>query len=217
MVQWVHLHFIRLTLVFSRAVSSAQKQKAQEEEEAQDSTGVSAGEGGRDRSDSGVARGARCGPGLYAQGTYALEEEIGRGGFARVYRARNADTGEAVAAKVCPFKKTKPEAVQREVEMMLMLRHPSIVRLWDVVLENAQNRVVLIEELVTGGDMFDLVSQQGGLAEPVALHYFAQIIAGVAYCHSKGVCHRDLKLENLLLDAVSAAHCLQHPPCCLYN
>lgn len=166
----------------------------------------SAGAGGlsRQRSDSGVVSGTRCGPGLYAQGNYALEEEIGRGGFARVYRARNADTGEAVAAKVCPFKKTKPEAVQREVEMMLMLRHPSIVRLWDVVLENAHNRVVLIEELVTGGDMFDLVSGRGGLPEAVALHYFAQIIAGVAYFHSKGVCHRDLKLENLLLDAVRA-------------
>ena len=53
--------------------------------------------------------------------------------------------------------------------MMLMLQHPSIVRLWDVVLENAQNRVVLIEELVTGGDMFDLVSARGGLAEAVSL------------------------------------------------
>lgn len=180
-----------------------QKQKAKQDEEAQLRT--NSARGGRDRSDSGGASGTRCGPGLYAQGNYALEEEIGRGGFARVYRARNADTGEAVAAKVCPFKKTKPEAVQREVEMMLMLRHPSIVRLWDVVLENAQNRVVLIEELVTGGDMFELVSARGRLAEPVALHYFAQIIAGVAYCHHKGVCHRDLKLENLLLDAVRAA------------
>ena len=54
---------------------------------------------------------------------------------------------------------------------------------------------------MTGGDMFSLVSERGGLSEAVALHYFAQIIAGVAYCHSKGVCHRDLKLANLLLDA----------------
>jgi 5'-AMP-activated protein kinase catalytic alpha subunit len=150
-----------------------------------------------------VTSGTRCGPGLYAQGSYVLEDEIGRGGFARVYRARNADTGEAVAAKVCAFKKTKPGAVQREVKTMFMLRHPSVVQLWDVVLEEARDSVVLIEELVTGGDMFTLVSLRGGLAEAVALHYFAQIIAGVAYCHSKGVCHRDLKLENLLLDAVS--------------
>ena len=118
-----------------------------------------------------------------------------------VYRARNAETSEAVAAKVCPFRKTKQEAVQREIEMMLMLRHPSIVRLWDVIVEDAHDRVVLIEELVTGGDMFSLVSLRGGLPEPVALHYFAQIIAGMAYCHSKGVCHRDMKLENLLLDS----------------
>ena len=109
---------------------------------------------------------------------------------------------EAVAGEAS-FDVKEVRAMQREVKTMLMLRHPSVVQLWDVVLEEARDSVVLIEELVTGGDMFSLVSLRGGLAEAVALHYFAQIIAGVAYCHSKGVCHRDLKLENLLLDAVS--------------
>ena len=94
-------------------------------------------------SDDSTARaGMRVGPGLYMRGTYVLEDEIGRGGFAMVHRARNVDSGDAVAAKVCPFKKTRPEAVQREVEMMLMLRHPAVVRLWDVVVENSHNRRV---------------------------------------------------------------------------
>ena len=89
---------------------------------------------------STATAGMRVGPGLYMRGTYVLEDEIGRGGFAMVHRARNVDSGDAVAAKVCPFKKTRPEAVQREVEMMLMLRHPAVVRLWDVVVENSHNR-----------------------------------------------------------------------------
>jgi serine/threonine protein kinase len=62
-------------------------------------------------------------------------------------------------------------------------------------------RIFIVLEYVTGGELFEIIATNGRLKEEEARKYFQQLINAVDYCHSRGVYHRDLKLENLLLDA----------------
>ncbi|KAG0558061.1 hypothetical protein KC19_10G001800 [Ceratodon purpureus] len=82
---------------------------------------------------------------------------------------------------------------------MKMVRHPSVVRLHEVLASRMKIYIVL--ELASGGELFDRIVHQGRLSEEESRRYFQQLIDAVDYCHSKGVSHRDLKPENLLLDA----------------
>eukprot|EP00250_Pteridium_aquilinum_P007776 c17431_g2_i1 orf=224-1171(+) len=82
---------------------------------------------------------------------------------------------------------------------MKLVKHPNIVRLHEVMA--SKTKVYFVLEYVTGGEFFNKISRQGRLLEEEARKYFQQLINAVDYCHSRGVYHRDLKLENLLLDA----------------
>ena len=85
------------------------------------------------------------------------------------------------------------EELKREVDISLRLDHPNIVALLDVVFETrprVYEKVHLIQELATGGDLHSLVSQQGALPELRARHIFRQVASAVQYCHSNSVYHR---------------------------
>lgn len=84
-----------------------------------------------------------------------------------------------------------------EIQAMQMLSHPSIVKLHEVDFDD--NNIYLNLELCGGGSLFEHL-QNGPFPEPLARFYFYQLISGLKYCHDMGVCHRDLRLENLLLD-----------------
>lgn len=60
--------------------------------------------------------------------------------------------------------------------------------------------IYIVTEYALNGDIFDHLVKNGKMTEPEACHVFAQILSAVKYCHSRGVVHRDLKVENLLLD-----------------
>uniref|UniRef100_A0A8C9G849 non-specific serine/threonine protein kinase n=1 Tax=Pavo cristatus TaxID=9049 RepID=A0A8C9G849_PAVCR len=80
---------------------------------------------------------------------------------------------------------------------MKLVQHPNVVRLYEVIDTHA--KLYLILELGDGGDMFDhIMRHEGGLAEPRAKHYFAQIVHAISYCHKLHVVHRDLKPENVV-------------------
>ncbi|XP_072147805.1 CBL-interacting protein kinase 31 isoform X2 [Setaria viridis] len=81
---------------------------------------------------------------------------------------------------------------------MKLIQHPNVVRLYEVMGSRAKIYIVL--EFVMGGELHDIVATSGRLKEDEACRYFQQLINAVDYCHSRGVYHRDLKLENLLLD-----------------
>ena len=81
----------------------------------------------------------------------------------------------------------------------MKLRHPHVISLREVFL--TQQHLVLVMEFAPGGDLFTYVRSRGGLPETEARWYFQQIVIAVDYCHRLGVCSRDIKLENTLLDA----------------
>ena len=81
----------------------------------------------------------------------------------------------------------------------MKLRHPHVISLREVFL--TQQHLVLVMEFAPGGDLFTYVRSRAGLPEPEARWFFQQIVIAIDYCHRLGVCSRDIKLENTLLDA----------------
>lgn len=137
-------------------------------------------------------------------GPYMLHWKLGEGASGEVYLAVHEETGEKKAIKIIPFAKvTEVSRLDVEVKAMLMLKHKNIVQL-EEVLED-EKRVYLVMELCGGGSLADYVHIKP-LSEELARFYFKQMMDAVAYCHEQGVCHRDLKLENLLLDDEGTVH-----------
>ncbi|KAL7224232.1 hypothetical protein ACSBR1_025655 [Camellia fascicularis] len=134
-------------------------------------------------------------------GKYELGRFLGHGSFAKVYHARNIQSGKSVAMKVVGKEKVIKvgmiEQVKREISVMKMVKHPNIVELHEVMAN--KSKIYFAMELVRGGELFSKIAK-GRLREDVARHYFQQLISAVDFCHSRGVYHRDLKPENLLLD-----------------
>lgn len=132
---------------------------------------------------------------------YEMGKLLGQGTFAKVYHARNIKTSESVAIKVIDKDKVMKvgliDQIQREISVMKLVRHPNIVQLYEVMA--TKTKIYFVLEHVKGGELFNKV-QRGRLKEDAARKYFQQLICAVDFCHSRGVYHRDLKLENLLLD-----------------
>ncbi|CAI7929770.1 unnamed protein product [Closterium sp. NIES-54] len=136
-------------------------------------------------------------------GEYEVGGTLGEGTFAKVKYAVHATTGEPVAMKVLDKEKIirhkMVDQIKREISVMKLVRHPNVVRLYEVLA--SRTKIYIILEFVTGGELFDKIVNKGRLEEEEARRYFQQLIDAMEYCHSKGVAHRDLKPENLLLDS----------------
>ncbi|KAG2684013.1 hypothetical protein I3760_10G059800 [Carya illinoinensis] len=134
-------------------------------------------------------------------GRFEVGKLLGHGTFAKVYHARNVNTQESVAIKVIDKEKILKVGltahIKREISILRRVRHPNIVRLFEVMA--TKSKIYFVMEFVRGGELFNKVSK-GRLKEDVARKYFQQLISAVSFCHSRGVFHRDLKPENLLLD-----------------
>lgn len=97
-----------------------------------------------------------------------------------------------------PPNSNRETKVFREINALSILTHPNIVRLEEVIQNDKYIGIVL--EYASGGELFDHIINHKYLKDNVACRLFSQLISGVHYLHSKGIVHRDLKLENLLLD-----------------
>lgn len=136
-------------------------------------------------------------------GKYILTEKLGDGGFAVVYRAQVRKTGQEVAVKVVDKAKLEhygmDSYIKREIALLTMLRHPNIVRGDSVI--SCKGRLYLVMELVRGKNLHVHIKEHGAFQEHAAMRLFTDLMSCLAYCHAQGVYHRDLKLENLLIDA----------------
>ncbi|KAK7287140.1 hypothetical protein RIF29_00211 [Crotalaria pallida] len=136
-------------------------------------------------------------------GKYEVQRLLGVGASARVYHATNVDTGQSVAVKVVNKNKVMKSGfatnIEREITIMRRLHHhPHIVKLFEVLA--SKTKIYFVMEFVSGGELFEEVPDGGQLSEDLSRKYFRQLISAVRYCHSHGVFHRDLKLDNLLID-----------------
>ncbi|XP_047247024.1 serine/threonine-protein kinase SIK2 isoform X3 [Girardinichthys multiradiatus] len=134
-------------------------------------------------------------------GFYDIERTLGKGNFAVVKLARHRITKTEVAIKI--IDKTQLDAVNlekiyREVQIMKMLDHPHIIKLYQVM--ETKNMLYLVTEYAKNGEIFDYLAKHGRLSELEARRKFWQILSAVDYCHNRNIVHRDLKAENLLLD-----------------
>ncbi|XP_055025780.1 MAP/microtubule affinity-regulating kinase 3a isoform X5 [Misgurnus anguillicaudatus] len=135
-------------------------------------------------------------------GNYRLLKTIGKGNFAKVKLARHILTGSEVAIKMIDKTQLNPTSLQklsREVTIMKNLNHPNIVKLFEVI--ETEKTLFLVMEYASGGEVFDYLVAHGRMKEKEARAKFRQIVSAVQYCHQKHIVHRDLKAENLLLDA----------------
>uniref|UniRef100_A0A8B9KLJ7 non-specific serine/threonine protein kinase n=1 Tax=Astyanax mexicanus TaxID=7994 RepID=A0A8B9KLJ7_ASTMX len=127
-------------------------------------------------------------------GNYRLLKTIGKGNFAKVKLARHVLTG-----KEHQFLSLLFPQLFREVRIMKLLNHPNIVKLFEVI--ETEKTLYLVMEYASGGEVFDYLVAHGRMKEKEARAKFRQIVSAVQYCHQKCIVHRDLKAENLLLDA----------------
>ncbi|KAG1952404.1 NUAK family SNF1-like kinase [Pimephales promelas] len=133
---------------------------------------------------------------------YELLETLGRGTYGKVKKAIERHSGREVAIKSIKKEKIKDEQdmvhIRREIEIMSSLRHPHIISIYEVF-EN-KDKIVIVMEYASKGELYDYISERRRLTERETRHFFRQIVSAVHYCHKNGVVHRDLKLENVLLD-----------------
>jgi len=105
-----------------------------------------------------------------------------------------------VAVKIVDknYVKHKPEMLRNEVEILLQIDHPNIIKLIDLF--DTEDKLYLVMELVTGGELFDRIVEREQYSEADAKEVMRQLFDAIEYIHSKDIVHRDLKPENLLLE-----------------
>ncbi|XP_074275029.1 serine/threonine-protein kinase SRK2A-like [Silene latifolia] len=133
---------------------------------------------------------------------YELVKDIGSGNFGVARLMRNKETKELVAMKYIERGNKIDENVAREIINHRSLRHPNIIRFREVVL--TPTHLAIVMEYAAGGELFERICNAGRFSEDEARYFFQQLISGVSYCHTMQICHRDLKLENTLLDGSPA-------------
>lgn len=136
--------------------------------------------------------------GIYKIVGYTIKRKVGQGSAGVVTLAVEHKTGERKAIKIVPKGNVSDlSRLDTEIKAMMMLKHERILKL-EQVIENEQE-VFFVMEFCGGGSLLEYMDGKP-LSEKLVRFYFSQIISGVCYCHSKGVAHRDLKLDNILLD-----------------
>ncbi|XP_041038491.1 testis-specific serine/threonine-protein kinase 4-like [Carcharodon carcharias] len=133
---------------------------------------------------------------------YQLGRYLGKGAYAIVWEAYFKTWQTNVAIKVVLKEKAEAEFLTkflpREIQVWKSLKHPNIVNFYQSI--ETTNRVYVVLELAPGGEVMDMIRTKGACDEKMSGKWFEQLCQGMAYIHSKGMVHRDLKLENLLLD-----------------
>jgi serine/threonine protein kinase len=135
-------------------------------------------------------------------GLYKIGKMLGKGAFGRVNLGLHRLTRRLVAVKAINMEFMKDESSKKkmnnEISILKMLRHPNVVKLLETFDTDKHHLIVM--ELCPGGDLLNYVRKRRKLNEKYAKFVFKQIMEGLAYLHDNGVVHRDIKLDNILLD-----------------
>lgn len=148
-------------------------------------------------------------------GKYRIEETLGKGGYSWVKKGVDVENGRVVALKFTA-KGAKWDAHDQkniDVELAALERctkvdHPNVMRIYEVnqnvdyptTSGQTTKAILFVLEYASGGELFDVLYYTGQLDQDMARTYFHQLINGIEILHKNGICHRDLKPQNLLLD-----------------
>ncbi|XP_066529903.1 death-associated protein kinase 2 [Hoplias malabaricus] len=142
---------------------------------------------------------------------YEIGEILGSGHFGQVREVRERVTGDLWAGKFLKLRRgvgsrlgLERKSVEKEVEILQSLQHQNIMALKDVF--ESRMEVVLIIELIKGGELFDFIAEKESLTETEAIEFMKQILEGVRFMHSRNVGHFDLKPENIMLSDKKASN-----------
>lgn len=133
---------------------------------------------------------------LKSVGSYTLGKVIGEGTYGKVRLGTHRLTGTRVAIKQVP--KMHSATLTREIHHHRRLHHPNVMQLYEVMA--TESYIWMVTELCAGGELYDYLVERSTMPEPEARRIFGQLCLAVAYVHDRGIVHRDLKLENVLLD-----------------
>ncbi|XP_014485927.1 PREDICTED: testis-specific serine/threonine-protein kinase 3-like [Dinoponera quadriceps] len=132
---------------------------------------------------------------------YVLGKTIGAGSYATVKIARSDLHNSQVAVKIvskfqAPDEYTK--FLTREIEVVKGLKHPNLIRFLQAI--ETTHRVYIVMEYAQNGSLFDVIRRDIYIDELRSRRWFRQLLEAIDYCHERGVVHRDIKCENLLMD-----------------
>lgn len=137
--------------------------------------------------------------------SYIIGPTLGKGAFGKVKLGWKNEKNNQVQVVVKFVKRNKlfkdhnnEVKIFKEIMSLKQLNHPNIVNLIEVIKKN--NYIGIVLQYVSGGELFDYILKNKRIEENFAKKLFSQLVSGVDYMHSKGFVHRDIKLENLLLD-----------------
>lgn len=140
-------------------------------------------------------------------GRYKILEEIGQGGFAIVYRARDTELDRLVALKELRTSLLHDSdwvrRFKREARTIAGLDHPGIITIYDVI--ELANRLFIVMRLVDGASLDHHIATQGGLPWSQTVEIITTVGDALDYAHARGILHRDLKPANILLDSYRGA------------
>jgi serine/threonine protein kinase len=139
-------------------------------------------------------------------GAYDLYETIGTGSYGKVKVGKHSETGQKVAVKIMKkgdLENSKLKVIKREIQTLRMVDHPCVTKLIEAL--QTSEWILIVMEYMDGGDLFHYMRKHGvgGLPVAKAFNFFYQIQSSLEHCQAMGICHRDIKAENILLDAAA--------------
>lgn len=138
---------------------------------------------------------------------YRIYDQLGMGGAATAYLARDSETGQMVVVKVVHAHLVNEQFIgrfQREIDLLQQIDNPHIICLYDWGLQEedpelGESLSYIVEEFVEGHTLADIIDTRGPLAEPDALAIARQVALGLVAIHEQGIVHRDIKSQNIMI------------------
>ena len=142
-------------------------------------------------------------------GDFSIRESLGQGAFGKVYKVVRRADGKEYAMKKVNVGSMSPKEAQdavSEIRFLASVHHPNVVAFLEAYIEPGTGELCCVQEICDGGDLHAFiqsrVSRRAHVPEAQVWNLFLQMVAGIARLHDTGICHRDLKAQNIFLKKI---------------